>query len=612
MREYIYLWIHKYVLLGYDGQDKKHYLFENIGVPLSSRYNIEDCFEEESKKLTINIEKRKTNDNYFSGNYFSENIIDLVAIVGNNGSGKSSIFRLLKSILTDGEGNTADDIGYLLLYIDEQTIKGKSTLEKEGIEVNVSPSLNENETNDCYGSYRSEDHKSDYVIFYSPFFNVSKGLLGNYHGSHNISTEHVIGSYKEKLYNLGMDEHRFFDRLDSYSYYEQQIELDFLADFLKNEEKLPMDLPTYMHIQSNDGVIILLKKTLSKDNEKLLRIVEKWENSIGSLEDKIYLSVFACIYRSYSSSSFSPFLSVFDGITENISIKEALDKVELEIANIKSKTNIEPKITYELKKMIDLIVENSKKQSFELRYLLFIKSKKEELKQIMNLHYDIRRKHSLITPFLLFERQRLSSGEDNLIQLFARFYHIWKDSFIYKGQILEVKDVTFLIDEGEANFHPEWQRQYIKMIIDWIELIMEKLKSNGIIVSIPKFQIFLSTHSPFVACDLPKNNMICLKLKEKTNKDDFKSVRIVDFSKKENIGIGTSIVDLLKNDFFIDNTVGVLAAERIEKMVKEIRRNGYENISPESKFVLDNLGDKFIKSFLKEGNKNDENTNNTR
>jgi predicted ATPase len=608
MREYIYLWVHKYVLLGKDSQGKNHYLFENTGIPLSSKYNVEADFDEKSKKLTVNVENRNINVNYFS-----ECISDLVAIIGDNGSGKSSILRLLKSILTEGEGDTANDIGHLLVYTDKQIIKRESTLEKKGIEVNVNPSSDENEANGRYGFYKSEVHKSDYVIFYSPSFNVNKEFYGNFHGSCNISTEHVIDSYNGKLHNPGAREERFFDRLDSYSYYEQQTELDFVADFLEHEKKLPMDLPAYMHIQSNDYVIILLKKELSKRNEKLLRIIEKWEKNIDSLEDKVYLSVFVCLYRSYNSNSLNPFSSAFD-IAEDISIKDALDKVELKIANIKSKIIIEPKITYELKKMIDLIVENSEKQPSELRYSLFIKSKKEVLRQIMNFHYRIKSDHHLLTPFLLFERQRLSTGENNFIQFFARFYHIWKDAFIYKrqlGNILEAEDIAFIIDEGEANFHPEWQREYLKILVDWIELIMEKLKNDRIITSIQNFQIFLSTHSPFVACDLPRNNMVRLRLK-KTNRHDFKSVEALDISKEENIGIGTSIIDLLKNSFFIDSTVGVLAAKRIKEMVDEIRKNGYKNISPKSKFVLDNLGDKFIKSFLEEGNKNDEDTNNAR
>jgi len=586
MREYIYLWVHKYLGLYKDSPNADHHLFENTGIRLSSKYNVKDNFDKNSNKLTIDIESNKPNHNYFS-----ERINDIVAIVGNNSSGKSSILRLLKAILTDGEGNSADDIEYILFYTDGQGIHNKSTLKKKtSVDITMDKNiLNKNEINDNYGmTYRSEPHKSDYVIFYSPFFNVSKGLFHeNFHGSSNISTENVIDSYSKKLYNPSAGEERFFDRLDSYSLYEQQIELDFMGDFLENEEKLPMDLPTYMHIQSNDHVIILLKEELNKfGNKILLEIIKNWENNANSLRDKIHLSVFACLYRAYNSNSFNPFADRFNSISENpnIKIEDAINTIESGIVS-------------ELEVLVDLIEKNSEQKFWDKRYLLFIKSKKEVLKQIMNSHYHIKNDNHLLTPFLLFERQRLSTGEDNFIQFFARFYHIWKDAIIHEGQlgnILEANDIVFLIDEGEANFHPEWQRIYLKTFIEWIELIMKKLE-NEEKKKIPKFQILLSTHSPFVVCDLPKNNLVCLKLEKK---DDFKSVKVVDISTKENLGIGTRIIDLLKNDFFIDSTIGALAKERIEEMVEEIRKKGYKNISDKSKFVFDNLGDQFIKSFL--------------
>jgi len=598
MREYIYLWVHEYVLLGKDDSEKNRYLFENIGIPLSSKYEINDNFDEESKKLTVNVKKCCESDNI---NYFSEHISDLVAIVGDNGSGKSSILRLLKSILTNGEGDIADDIGYLLLYVDKQDdkqiMRGKYTLREKGIEFEVSPNLNENKI-DIGTIYKKEPHKSDYLVFYSPFFNVSKGLFhGDYHGSRDISTENIIGSHSEKLHNPRAGKERFFDRLESYSSYEQQIELDFVADFLKNEGELPMDLPTYMRIKNNSYVIALLKNELHEnEDERWFGIIEKMEERINSLKDRIYLSAFVSLYRSYNSSSFNPFADRFDNITEETNIEDALNAVEFGIVS-------------ELEKMITLIEENLKRLSFDdYWYLLFIRQRKEELKQIMNLHYNISKKHHLLTPFLLFERQRLSTGEDNFIQFFARFYHIWKD--IPSEDLLNAKDIVFLIDEGEANFHPEWQRKYLKMLIDWIELIMKKLKNDEVIERIPKFQVILSTHSPFVACDLPKNNMVRLKLKEKNNKDDFKSVGVLDALEQKNTGIGASIIDLLKNDFFIKSTVGALAVDKITKMVEEIREYSYEKMSTESKYVFDNLGMQFIKKFLKEGNANDENTNN--
>jgi energy-coupling factor transporter ATP-binding protein EcfA2 len=554
-------------------------------MPLSSKYEIKEEFDEKDQKLTLKIKDRGMN-----GNYFSEYINDLVAVVGDNGSGKSSLLKLLNRILTDGMGDTADDIKYVLVYAERQSSKIQLSYKENGIKLEIKSNLCINKEGNPRIDFIGEFYKCDFLIYYSPFFNVSNLSHGDVFGSCDISTEYVINSYAEKLHIPKAGDERFFDRLESYSIYEQQIELNFVGDFLEYGEKLPMDLPAYTYIKNNSYAIILLKKELNKmGDNKLLEIIKNFENNIRSLRDKIYLSVFACSCRALN-------FSLLNNADENISVYEILERIN-------------PGITNELKQIINLVEKNIKQLLLGECCFLPIKQRKEEIKQIMSLHYSIKNKYLLLTPFLLFERQRLSTGEDNFIQFFARFYNIWKDAYSYKDQkrdFLESKDlnIVFLIDEGEANFHPEWQRRYLKTLIEWIELIMEKLKKDDKIKHIPKFQILLSTHSPFVACDLPKNNMVCLKLKEKKNTDYFKSVNVCDISEKENIGIGANIIDLLKDGFFIDSTVGAFATKKIEEIVKEIRENGYKNISDESEFgfVLKNLGDKLIKSFLEKSN----------
>ena len=583
MKEYLYLWIHKHTWMGKDDQDNSRYLFENVGVRLSSKYNVTCNFNEESKALSINVEKGDTIDNYFS-----EYINDLVAVIGNNGAGKSSLLKSLKYILTrDCRGSNTE---YVLIYTDGKNIRCTSTLEE-----NIKLDLDKNITLDPNGE---ELHKSDYLIFYSPFFNVNNGDLvggfaGDFGGSADISTENVIGIYSNKLLN---SKYTSLDRLDSYSYYEQQIELDFMANFLEHEKVLPMDLPAYFYVQSNHTMINSFKKDIQENKDEwLLKIFEKWKENAHSLQGRTYLSVFACLYRAHRMNRISPTYVEFDKITEKTNIEDAINKI--------SEANNRPGIINDLKTLIDTIEKNSDSiDEWDGRYLFLIKRKEKTLKQIMKLHYDIKGEYLLLTPFLLFKRQRLSTGEDNFIQFFARFYNIWKENKTEVGNISSDKNIVYIIDEGEAGFHPEWQRIYIKTFIEWLKLIMDSLKMDGYILrDIPKFQILLSTHSPFVACDLPKNNMVCLRLSKKTSLSDFKSVKIFNNPVKDDFGIGARIIDLLKSDFFIDSTVGALATDKITGLIDEIREKGHENLSAASKFILNNLGDQLIKSFLEEG-----------
>ena len=639
MREYIYLWVNKFVWSGKDNEGNNRYLFENVGIPLSSKYDVTRCeFNEKSSEFIINCENRN-----IKVNYFSEHINDLVAMVGDNGSGKSSLLELLKLILTK-EAIKGDE-KYVLIYADDNEIKVKSTLANE-ITFKIKDENSFIELN-----VNNDDHESDHVIYYAPFFNVAKnnfGTQGGNYGLADISTEKVIDVYANKLHNVGMGNR--FDRLVSYSYYEQLVEMVFVADFLEHENKLPMDLPKYMYVNSNDGSIEMLEKQLNDriklltedikkntmrndeliklekekgtftsleqekseilDNIKncklerankkmLLKSIGVWKND-ASLKDRVLLSVFSSLYRNY-------------GIDSNTSNRIAIS-TNMDIVNAFNvlKKHITKEINIKKIECLCELITNNSIPTDDGRRLFYIKKNKSMLNIIMNRHYDIIKEYGLITPFLIFERQRLSTGESNFMQFFARFYHIWKDSPIQIDSIRGAKNIVFLIDEGEANFHPEWQRKYIKTLIEWIEIVMDTLKKKGFILGdIPKFQILLSTHSPFVACDLPNKNMVRLKLKNEESTNDFKSVQPQKSTNKDDdTGIGASIIKLLKGDFFLSSTVGALTEEKITKMIDEIQKNkssGHEKVklSDGNAFVLENLGDHFLKTLLEGEIQND-------
>lgn len=585
MREYLYIWIKKWVWLG-----NGRYLFENIGIPLQSKYSVKfDC-----KRTVIDIERNKN----YNINYFSEIISDLVAVVGNNGAGKSSLLELLKLISTKGFADMAKD--YKLIYIDYENNDGDvvDVILRDGNTnreqyytwhiKNDEPRIKIKKNNlvDKEDGGYSLEYKSDFVIFYAPFFadETSEHLFGSegdWLGSTDISTKKLINVYSHKLHNPGLQHRNSFDRLDSYSLYEQQIEMEFVADFLSELDDSPMELPKYMYIQNNIYPVILVLDELKKENtmddidnrENMINFIERWKE-MKDLRSKIYLSAFACLYKSKNRLN----RHLFADITE----KTNIESVIVDLNEITDGT---------LQKLINLI-ESTAMLLDDGRYLIYIAEKKDELKKIMNYHYELKNRYLLSVPILLIKRQRLSSGENNFIQLFARFYNVWKTSPKQNGSVFEADNILFLIDEGEANFHPEWQRRYIKILIHWVELIMKKLEKDNVIEKIPMFQIILSTHSPFVACDLPVRNLIRLRRELCNNVNVTELVE----SENKNSGIGAYVTDLLKGEFFIKSLLGELAEDRINALIEEMRGKG--TLSAKSKFVLEGLGDKFLKNFL--------------
>lgn len=96
----------------------------------------------------------------------------------------------------------------------------------------------------------------------------------------------------------------------------------------------------------------------------------------------------------------------------------------------------------------------------------------------------------------------MSSGENSLFHIFARLNEALKDEKAEGAMIL-------LLDELDSSFHPQWQQRIIRSLAN---LCKEKNKDKDEDKK-PEltFQIFITTHSPVVLSDLPKENVVFMK-----------------------------------------------------------------------------------------------------
>ncbi len=143
----------------------------------------------------------------------------------------------------------------------------------------------------------------------------------------------------------------------------------------------------------------------------------------------------------------------------------------------------------------------------------------------------------------------LSDGEQVLYSFFANLVSFNKDEFI------------LLLDEPDNALHPNWQKSFLNEIIKIINQM--KLKVHLIITS----------HSPFILSDLPKENVIFLKNGKQVNVDIYT--------------FGANIHTLLSHGFFMkDGLMGEFAKERINEAIKYLNQKSltkaeidyYENI----------------------------------
>lgn len=124
-----------------------------------------------------------------------------------------------------------------------------------------------------------------------------------------------------------------------------------------------------------------------------------------------------------------------------------------------------------------------------------------------------------------------------------RYRHIvGENEFRREDALLEEETALIFIDEGETYYHPEWQRRYVKTLLEMMDY-----SGKG-----SKIQIVLTTNSPFILSDILKEDVSYL-----TGKNE----KCFDRT------LGQNIHRLLKENFFMDYTIGEYARELIESIM---------------------------------------------
>lgn len=143
---------------------------------------------------------------------------------------------------------------------------------------------------------------------------------------------------------------------------------------------------------------------------------------------------------------------------------------------------------------------------------------------------------------------QLSSGERQFVfSVSSIIYHLTNLRTV-KKDLPNYHCFNLIIDEAEICFHPEYQRTFLTRLLT----LLDRLEFNyG-----PYINILLTTHSPFLLSDIPESHILYMTENE-----------------KEPVGktFGANIYDLLNQQFFMSNTIGEFAAEKIGEVVQVYR-----------------------------------------
>ena len=214
------------------------------------------------------------------------------------------------------------------------------------------------------------------------------------------------------------------------------------------------------------------------------------------------------------------------------------------------------------------------------------------LQELMIRFVDINRAVSMHDYFVIYH-WGLSSGESILLHLFTKLRYLLQGNiydeestdFITEESAQKVMlaqrkefivncfeddeelrcDSIFLfLDEADLSLHPEWQRMFIATLTEFLLCLYQNPYYEGADSGCWNIQIILTTHSPLMLGDFPAASVLYLK----KNKDGFVTAE----SNSALQPFGQNLYILLKDGFYLQNgTIGALAQKKIKSVLEDIQ-----------------------------------------
>ncbi len=179
-----------------------------------------------------------------------------------------------------------------------------------------------------------------------------------------------------------------------------------------------------------------------------------------------------------------------------------------------------------------------------------------------------------------FDWKYASSGGKNQSNLYTNLFNI-VDKCSDKG----INQLWVLLDEPDNTFHPDWERRIIRNLLETCSIFDIN------------FQLLISTHSPIMLSDVPKQAAILLKTVEKKENGDETEKKQQRYS--ESSPFGQQIYTLFNDAFFMEHgIIGAFADMKIGEVYKELYKIE-KQLSKRKKIQKENKFENFERDLKK-------------
>ncbi|AHJ13474.1 AAA family ATPase [Sulfurospirillum multivorans] len=542
--ELVYLWVEEYKNI------------KNQGFNFSPRFTCK--YDKDKNELTI--EEKKDYVSIFPDN------INMTAIVGENGSGKSSISGLLVEYSYQ-EFSSNNKKGFLVFF------DGEKFLFKQGF---TGKTLDFNIQNNTAYTYENQNKPRSIDTIY--FSNDVASIFNNPDYAFRLQRYSHLDAYYEEKKTL-MPSNKYItsnekkEKLETFNKRLQSLlsEDEKILSFIQNKlvfNSYKRELHFYeigAYITGNKDFLQLLNldklsgNTVFKDSmdleEHFLKLLilfrlreHFWDNEVGAVINSIKDEFNTKNFELSNCMKIFEVINPYDKknhVYTKKNIQDILDKFEY-LKNeiwVEKKTNTISSIFKTSNELLNILLENINRTNY------------------------FNSKDSTYTYF------SLSSGEREYISIFVAFIHHLKR--VNKNLSVSENEFIFLFDEIDLGLHPNWQKNLIKDLI-----YFAKKNTNK------KVQIIVTSHSPFILSDIPKENVIFLE----NGKQVYPNIET----------FGANIHTLLSHGFFMkDGLMGEFAKSKINEVIDYLNgKNSPITDDDEAQRYIRIIGEPIVKKQL--------------
>ncbi len=586
--ELVYLWVEEFRNI------------KQVGFSFSSKFKVEFKFNEKLGYKQICIEEFQN-----QRKLFDDKINNVTTIIGKNGSGKTNVLDLLG--LRMNERKQFRDAKYFIIYHHEDNLFSIEGSNFDLVASNIEEYPNKEDSIDIVTNpFSMLIEKGNNIFRYAGFlqFNESQYNKVNVFNLRNIFRQ----GYTRQGFKMESDYSNFFQRIylnplfiGSYAKYRLITYFNRVILSETREQGFVFNLDGTVSIKVIPDVHYL---SLHEVKLKLIykrNIFKRKTNDqpLINIKEKFILE----FLKKYFYYSFESYTEVVKDSGKTKKLQSELENIEnpgkdriylLNLLKIIYSHFEKEKLDYAdmenyinaLNKLLTYIDRLPDKYFYENKITIPVGKEEEEavsdlLKFIDDISLD---EVDYLNNAIKISIEPMSSGEEALINIFSAMLFGIEQKRNSKNE-----KAIILMDEPDVFMHPEWSRVFLSEVFNFLRVIEDGYHS---------YQLVVTTHSPFIVSDLPKDNIITIE----KNLDNG-LCEIVQLNNQEQT-FASNIHSLLSNKFFMNSTMGEFARGKIDHVIKTLNNKSNSELTVEekkqAKEIIDIVGEPLLKNKLNE------------